>query len=481
MSARIVIVDDEPNMGKILSKLLSLEGYSVTPFENSRKALEAIRADPPDLVISDIRMPELTGNQLLRHLHDEGIPSQVIMMTAQGTIEGAIECVKLGAFDYITKPFDTNNLARLVAKALEGKALKGAQIPEAHKPPSRTVYGAKAQAPKLLTKPMIGSSPAMEKVRKMIERIAPSESPVLIQGESGTGKELAARSLHDLSPRSHANFVAINCASIPENLIESELFGHAKGSFTGAHQLKIGLVEMSSGGTLFLDEIGELPLGMQSKFLRVLQEQELTRVGETSTIKVDLRVVSATNRDLALEVKEKTFREDLFYRLNVITLELPPLRHRTADIPELAEFFLQRKAQKYRGEAMSFTPRALEVLVRQPWHGNIRELENTIERAVVLADGAEIDVDVLPLDETTGEYSSGEGLERLARGARTMVERDKDFKNARDLFEKQYLMAVLSATDFRVTEAAKRANMSRRNFYEKMEKLNIDLNLLKET
>ncbi len=275
--------------------------------------------------------------------------------------------------------------------------------------------------------------------------------------------------------------MAINCASIPENLIESELFGHAKGAFTGAHQLKIGLIELSSGGTLFLDEIGELPLNLQSKLLRVLQEQELTRVGETATINVDLRVVSATNRDLALEVKEKTFREDLYYRLNVITLELPPLRHRTSDIPELAAFFLRRIAEKYRGEPMSFTPRALELLCRQPWDGNIRELENTVERAVVLTDAQEIDIDVLPLDESTGDSLSGEGLERLAKGARTMVEREKDFKNARDLFEKQYLLAVLTATDFNVSEAAKRANMSRRNFYDKMEKLNIDVSLLKET
>ncbi|MGF1573785.1 MAG: sigma-54-dependent transcriptional regulator [Sumerlaeia bacterium] len=486
MSARIVIVDDEPNMGKILGKLLTLEGYTVTAFEDSRKALEAIRENPPDLVLSDIRMPNLTGNQLLKHLHDEAVPCQVIMMTAQGSIEGAIECVKLGAFDYITKPFDTNKLARLVAKALEGK-----KQPQAAEQRPRALYGAKApshgttptgdKSAKTLSRPMIGSSPAIEKVRRLIERVAPSESPVLIMGESGTGKELAARSIHDLSNRNNGNYVAINCASIPENLIESELFGHAKGAFTGAHQLKIGLIELSSGGTLFLDEIGELPLNLQSKLLRVLQEQELTRVGETATINVDLRVVSATNRDLALEVKEKTFREDLYYRLNVITLELPPLRHRTSDIPELAAFFLRRIAEKYRGEPMSFTPRALELLCRQPWDGNIRELENTVERAVVLTDAQEIDIDVLPLDESTGDSLSGEGLERLAKGARTMVEREKDFKNARDLFEKQYLLAVLTATDFNVSEAAKRANMSRRNFYDKMEKLNIDVSLLKET
>lgn len=480
MSARIVIVDDEPNMGKILGKLLTLEGYSVTSYEDSRQALDAIRANPPDLVISDIRMPSLTGNQLLKHLHDESIPSRVIMMTAQGTIEGAIECVKLGAYDYITKPFDTNKLGRLVAQALEGKPVGSA--PAA---PQRSVYGAKPDAPlpgapKTLSRPMIGSSPALDKVRKLIERIAPSETPVLIMGESGTGKELAARSIHELSPRSGGNYVAINCASIPENLIESELFGHAKGAFTGAHQLKIGLIEMSSGGTLFLDEIGELPLNLQAKLLRVLQEQELTRVGETTTVKVNLRIVSATNRDLAQEVKEKTFREDLFYRLNVITLELPPLRHRASDIPELIQFFLQRKSEKYRAQPMTMTPRAIEMMMRQPWHGNIRELENAIERAVVLADGAVIDLDVLPLEELSGEYTSGEGLERLAKGARTMVEREKDFKNARELFEKQYLLAVLSATDFNVTEAAKRANMSRRNFYEKMEKLEIDLNLLKD-
>lgn len=473
MAPRITVVDDEPNMGKILSKLLALEDFEVTAFDNSQKALEAILADPPDLVLSDIRMPRLQGNELLQKIREEGIDVPVILMTAQGSIEGAIECVKLGAFDYITKPFETTALVRLIRKAL-------AAAPSAPRQQSSTAPAGHGAGHPVLTKPMIGSSPAMDKVRKLLERVAPTESPVLIQGESGTGKELAARSIHDLSPRARGNFVAINCASIPENLLESELFGHAKGAFTGAQNIKIGLVEMSSGGTLFLDEIGEMPLQLQSKLLRVLQEKELTRVGDTATIKVDIRVVCATNRDLQQEIVRKTFREDLYYRLNVITVQLPPLRHRASDVEELAQFFLKQKAQKYRGIPMYFTPHALERLKKEPWPGNIRELENTIERAVVLADGPEIGIDVLPMEETGGDYISGEGLERLAKGAKTLVEREKDFKVARELFEKQYLLAVLQACDYRVTEAARRANMSRRNFYEKMEKLQIDLGLLKE-
>ncbi len=472
----ILVVDDEENMGKILSKVLNLEGYHVTTFNDPREALGFLETNTIDVVLSDIRMPTMNGHEVLRRLKEMGQPCEVIMMTAFGTIEGAIECVKLGAFDYITKPFKTDEMLMTISKAFEHKRLKdvNSALSEAYNNPPTPTGEREIRI-------LLGNAPALVTVRELLERVAASNSPVLITGESGTGKELAARTVHQFSNRAKGRFVAINCASIPESLIESELFGHERGAFTGAHQMKIGLIELADGGTLFLDEIGELPMPLQAKLLRVLQEHELTRVGGVTNIPVNIRVVSATNRDLQECIRDRTFREDLFYRLNVIAIEMPPLRERKEDIPMLANHFLTQKARKHQRSAMRFSDSVMETLKAYPWRGNVRELENTIERLVVLSETDVITSDLLPDGAGTRHpsSSSADGITKLALSAQAMVEEVPDFKSARESFEREYLEALLRAHNGSVTDAAKHAGMSRRNLYDKIEKLGIPLDDIK--
>ncbi len=473
----ILVLDDEENMLKILSKVLTMEGFHVTTFGEPSAALEFLRQTPTDVVLSDIRMPEMTGREFLVKLRESGLPCEIIMMTAHGTIEGAIDCVKQGAYDYITKPFKTEELLVTLGNALEHKRLKDVNtaLSDAWNRKPAEFGGVEPE------RRLFGDSPAMNRVRELIERVAPSQSPVLITGESGTGKELAARAIHAYSTRGKGRFVAINCASIPETLIESELFGHERGAFTGATDTKIGLVELADGGTLFLDEIGELPLAMQAKLLRVLQERELTRVGGLATISVDIRIVSATNRKLAKCIEEKTFREDLYYRLNVIAIEMPALRERREDIPVLAEHFLRTRGAKHGRPDMTFSENALDALAGMSWHGNVRELENVVERMIVLAETDVITTDLLP-DEAVQlrrSSTSSERVTRLGLSAQAMIEEVPDFRSARDSFEREYLEALLRAQNGNVTEAARHAGMSRRNLYDKIEKLGIDLTLIK--
>ncbi len=473
----ILVVDDEENMAKILNKVLTMEGFHVTTFNNPVMALDFLRQTPTDVVLSDIRMPEMSGRDFLIQLKEDHLPSEVIMMTAHGTIEGAIDCVKQGAYNYITKPFKTDELLVTLNNALEHKRLKDVNtaLSDAWNKIPDDLSSEKTE------RGLIGDSPAMQRVRDLIDRVAPSQSPVLITGESGTGKELVARAIHSNSARNKGRFVAINCASIPETLIESELFGHERGAFTGAGETKIGLIELADGGTLFLDEIGELPLSMQAKLLRVLQEREVTRVGGLANIAVDIRVVSATNRNLTQCIEEKVFREDLFYRLNVIAIELPALRERREDIPVLAEHFLRLKGGKHSRPELEFSENALEGLSRMSWNGNVRELENVIERLVVLAETDVITTDLLP-DEAAQMHRSSTSSERVTRlglSAQAMVEEVPDFRSARESFEREYLEALLRAQNGNVTEAARHAGMSRRNLYDKIEKLGIDLNLIK--
>lgn len=465
--ASIAVLDDEENMGKILSKLLELEGYHVRVFTRHEPFLAYIGEHEPDLVLSDIRMPGMSGIGVLKEIRRREHTCQVVMMTAFGTIDGAIECVKAGAFDYITKPFKTDELLLTIGKALENKRLR-----EVNKALS-TAYN---QAGGALDRPLLGHSPAMQRVRALIERVAPSDSAVLVTGESGTGKELAARALHEQSRRKAGRFVAINCASIPENLIESELFGHERGAFTGAADTKVGLVELASGGTLFLDEIGELPVMLQAKLLRVLQEKELTRVGGVASIAVDIRIVAATNRDLQQAIREKTFREDLFYRLNVISVEMPPLRERREDIPVLANHFLELKRTQHGRPGLYFSEAVSDLLRGLSWPGNVRELENTVERLVVLADSDAITTDLLPAEmrDRPGS-SSSTGISKLALSAQALVEGASDFRTARDQFEREYLEALLRDSLGSVSGAARKAGMSRRSLYDKIEKLGIDL------
>lgn len=451
--ATVVVIDDEENMCKILSKILASENYHVTIFTEPGSALEHIRKSPPDVVLTDVRMPEISGMDVLRETKQANPSTNVVVMTAYGTIEGAIEAMKCGAFDYVTKPFKTDELLLTL-----GKALENTRLVEANEALSDTLQKQTGDFD------IIGQSSVIRDVLNMIIKVAPTSSAVLIRGESGTGKELVAKAIHRNSPRSSKRFVAINCASIPEPLLESELFGHEKGSFTGADRTKMGLIELASQGTLFLDEIGDLPLTLQAKILRVLQEQEIQRVGGLQTIPVDVRLVAATNRDLKTAIDKKEFRADLFFRLNVITIQIPPLRERRTDVSLLVEHFLQKAARKCGKPGVTITPETVMALNEYSYPGNVRELENIVERMAVLCDGNRIELRDLPLDVMLAAAESASGDE----DGTTL-----EYKDAKDKFEREYLARVIDAARGNISEAARISGISRRHFYEKLEKLNI--------
>ena len=379
---KILVVDDETSLREMLTILLQREGYIVEQAADGAVAVEMAEDGTYDLIISDIQMPRVTGIELLRRLRQHDNSVTVIMITAFSSTEEAVEAMKLGAYDYITKPFKNDEIRLVIKNALEREQLQKENRQLKRQLGQRYSFQS-----------LIGNSPAMSKLISLLERVAPSQVNVLITGESGTGKELVAQALHLNSDRKDHPFVPINCGAIPENLLESELFGHEKGAFTGADKRKEGLFESADNGTLFLDEIGELPMGMQVKLLRVLQEREFRRVGGTSNISLNIRLVAATNQDLSERIQEGAFREDLFYRLNVVSIELPPLRMRQDDIPLLINKFYQRLTGKdeYRIEK-----KALELLLNYDWPGNVRELENLVERCVVLGETDELTVDCLP-------------------------------------------------------------------------------------
>lgn len=379
---QILVADDEPNLRRVLSAQLTRDGFDVFAVDNGRAAIELLAEHHIDVVVTDLRMPEVDGMALLRHVvaHYPEVP--VILITAHGTIDTAVEALKLGAFDYVTKPFDRDELRAVIDKAARTRDLAQRDVALSGKDAGRFR--------------IIGQSPVMANVYQVIDRIADTPSTVLITGESGTGKELIARALHDNSGRRDRPFIRVNCAAIPRDLIESELFGYEKGAFTGAVAGKPGRFELADEGTLFLDEIGDVPLNMQVKLLRALQEQEFERVGGIRTLKVDVRLVTATNRDLETEIAAGRFREDLYYRLNVVRLHLPPLRERKTDIPLLVEHFVRRFNERLHRQVTSVSDDALAIMLGYAWKGNIRELENVIERCMLFCDGDEIQVDDLP-------------------------------------------------------------------------------------
>jgi two-component system, NtrC family, response regulator AtoC len=389
---RVLVVDDEEGMRHMLGVLLSRNGYSVQEAQNGKEALEKLRSGHIDLVLTDVRMPELDGPALLKKIHGAKMPVTVIMMSAFVDLDVAVEALKLGAADYVSKPFRTDEVLLKIGMAVERQRLEDERerlrAENARLKGTRTDEGA--------IPGIIGKSQSLQNILGTVRKVADYKSTVLLLGESGTGKELLARALHAQSVRKKGPFVAINCGAIPETLLESELFGHVKGAFTDASRNKPGLIEEANGGTLFLDEIGELPLSLQVKLLRFLQEDEIRRVGDTKDVKIDCRVVGATARDLTEMVKAGTFREDLYYRLNVLQLRIPPLRERKDDIPILVEHFVQKYQERLGRPAMTVSRDALRVLMDYQWPGNIRELENTIERAMVLADGERIELDALP-------------------------------------------------------------------------------------
>ncbi|MBL8206399.1 MAG: sigma-54-dependent Fis family transcriptional regulator [Blastocatellia bacterium] len=439
----ILIVDDEKNQRDILQLILIGERdelgnslYNVKAASDGHEAMRLFKLNRFDLVLTDLKMHGMDGIELLNELSqmDSSIP--VILMTAHGSIDTVKEALRGGAFDYLEKPIGRTELLETVARAV-----------------------AKMRA---VDEEIVGVSDAMERVKKMIVKIAGSSSTVLIRGESGTGKERIARAVHKASPRANERFQAVNCAAINENLLESELFGHEKGSFTGAHAEKKGLFEIADKGTLFLDEIGELNVSMQAKLLRALQEKEITRVGGTKSIKVDVRVLAATNRDLESMVKEKRFREDLFYRLNVIPLDIPPLRQRRDDIVVLMDYFLRKHSANSGGKPMKVSNDARRLLMDYAWPGNVRQLESAIERALLLAESDEITVEDLPMEIRDVARIEGSGGFRLpAEGI--------DFEQ----LEKSLLIQAMDQTNWNITRAAKLLGLSFRTMQYRLDKFGL--------
>lgn len=455
MKIKILVVDDELSMREFLSILLAREGYDVTVAVSAHEALNMMESTLFDLVLSDVNMPGLSGIELLARIKDKSPETAVLMLTAFSAAEQAVEAMKLGAYDYVCKPFKNEEIKQLIKNALEKQGL----IHE-----NRQLKNDISQRDSFCG--IIGKSQKMRELFDLIQKVAASQSSVLILGESGTGKELVARAIHVCSPRKSKPFVAVNCAAIPENLIESELFGHKKGSFTGAVSDRPGLFEQAEGGSLLLDEIGELPLLMQTKLLRVLQEREFKRVGDAQTRKSDVRIISASNRDLEAQVKEGTFREDLFYRLNVVQLVVPPLRERIEDIPLLIVYFCRKFQSGSQTTPATITPGALKVLMNHPFHGNIRELENCIERSLII-DPAVIAQSSLPQQFLTSKIpylTSDCDIPEAGMALEPLLEE----------LEKKYLLKALEKTGGAKKKAGELLGMSFRSFRYRLAKFGLD-------
>jgi len=400
----ILIVDDEPVVRDSLGKWFEEEGYTVETASSARDALLKLPRQRWDLAVVDIKMPGMDGLDLQRKMHEIDPELTIVIMTGYASVETAVRALKDGAYDYITKPFDPDDLARLIRKALEHRQMKDENI------------RLRQTLEEIQAAELVGQSSAMKKVGEMIQTVAPNDTTVLISGESGTGKELVARAVHNLSPRRFMPLVVIHCGALTETLLESELFGHEKGAFTGAQYRKKGKFEVAEGGTVFLDEISDISLKTQTDLLRVLQEKEITRVGGTQAIKVDFRVVAATNKDLENLVKEGTFRPDLFYRLNVFGIRVPPLRERQEDIPLLVDHFIRKYSQVMNKRFTSVSKPAMELLMEYDWPGNVRELENAIERAMVIGREPEIQAPDFPLQHApAAPLPPGETLEDVER------------------------------------------------------------------
>ena len=387
MPGSILVVDDEKGQREILNTILQKEGYRIVDLPGAREALERLGTEEFDLILTDLKMQGMSGMELLEKVLDMSPRQCIVMMTAHGTIDSAVEAMKKGAFDYLEKPLDREDLLMTIQRALEHVAL----LRE-----NRVLQKKLEETQGIPT--IIGEHPKIKEVFRVINKIAPTNSTVLIYGESGTGKEMVARAIHDRSPRKERPFFAINCSAIPDTLIESVLFGHEKGSFTGASSREFGLFEAADGGTVFLDEIGEMNVAMQAKLLRTIQEKEIRRVGGKTNISVDVRIISATNKDLETEIKKGGFREDLFYRLNVLRINLPPLRERGSDIVALAEFFLKKYGTASGMQLKGISKPALKLLMNYPWPGNVRQLESVIERGILMAESDLIQPEDLPIE-----------------------------------------------------------------------------------
>ncbi len=443
---RVLVIDDEERIRTILQAILADEGYEVQAAQDGMEGLRLAAASKPAVVIVDLQMPKMDGLETLRKLRTSVPDAVPIILTAHGSIASAVEAIKQGAYDYLTKPFDNEQLLLVIRRAAERARL------------SREVQELRRQIGGVYSPDdLLGESVGMLDVKNRLARIAEADATVLLQGESGTGKELAARAIHNTGRRRNGPFIVIDCTAIPSSLIESTFFGHEKGAFTDARERRPGKFEEADGGTAFLDEIGELPHDAQAKLLRVLQEHEFTRVGGTTPVRVDVRVVAATNKDLAAEVHEGRFREDLYYRLNVLQLEMPPLRRHPEDIPALARHFLQRHRLLLGSKVTEISEEALRILASHPWPGNVRELENTIQRTMLLSHGTRIEAgDLKQIDWARHEGSGGQGLEAQIRRVAADAER-------------QLILNALQTTGWNRTAAAELLQVSRKTLFNKMQ------------
>jgi DNA-binding NtrC family response regulator len=432
----ILVVDDEKGQREILEMILTSAGYDVTTASSGEAALKFTRERRFDLALTDLQMTGMDGIELLQHLIAQDSSIIVILLTAHGSIDSAKEALKRGAYDYLQKPFDRDKLLETINRALARLDALDVEI--------------------------ISASTEMEAVKKMILKVARSNSTVLIRGESGTGKELIARAIHNQSPRVAEMFQAVNCAAINENLLESELFGHEKGSFTGAHAEKKGLFEVADRGTLFLDEIGELDIGMQAKLLRALQEREIRRVGGTRAIKIDVRVIAATNRDLRAMVGDKRFRDDLYYRINVLSVDVPPLRERREDIPVLIDYFLKKHTRNTSRLVRGLAPDTRRMMLDYSWPGNVRQLESAIERAILLCESDLIQVEDLPLEVRQESRPASEGAFKLPPEGIAFEDVERDL-----------IMQAMEQTDYNITKAAKLLGLTFRTLQYRLEKFGI--------
>ncbi len=449
---KLLIVEDEKSMREVLKILLEGEGYDVVTASDGLEGIACLDNDIFDLVVTDIKMPKVDGFEVLKKIKEISPDTIVIMITAFGTKDSAIEAMKLGAYDYISKPFNIDEIRLIVKKAIEKK----------REHVELSILRQKVDASYAIEN-IIGQSPKMQELFRIIPRIAQSNSNVLITGESGSGKELVAHAMHNLSLRKEKNFVTINCAAFPEGLLESELFGHMKGSFTGAMYNKQGLFEIADGGSIFLDEIAEMPTSLQAKLLRVLENGTFRRIGGTTDITVDVRVISATNKELKEEIATGRFREDLYYRLNVVPVMMPPLRDRKEDIPLLINHFLGRTADKPK----KITPEAMKLMIDYAWKGNVRELENVIERVALLTDKDEITPANLPPEVANQGRSDVKSLAGL-------TDEGIDLEQLIVDIEKTYLLQALDKTNGIKTDAAKMLGLSFRSFRHRLQKYGIN-------
>ena len=488
---RVLVVDDEPNLRKVLGVMLQQAGHEVVTEADGESGLARVKSSPRgtfDVVISDLRMPGMDGMQLLRALVEEDPGLPVIILTAHGSVDTAVEAVKAGAFDFLEKPFDRAQIDKILGNAISTRRLSGPRTEPIVVQPSADPAGSAGSVgtpdPSLIDDGMVGRSESMTSVKEMIRTVAASPSTVLITGESGTGKELVARALHLGSERRAMPFIRVNCAAIPSTLVESELFGHERGAFTGAVSARQGRFELADGGTLFLDEVSEIPLEIQVKLLRAIQESEFERVGGVKTLRVDVRLIAATNRNLEDEIKEKRFREDLYYRLNVVPIHLPPLRERPEDVEPLLEHFLRRSNDRLGKDVKGFDADALEALRGYSWQGNIRELENLVERMVLFASADLIGVGELP-DSFTNVDGEGDeddededdegGLPRAIRLPLDSLGLDlkEAVKAGSRRIEEALIREALAQTAANVTRSARKLGISRRSLQSKMKELGL--------